>query len=68
MKMVLHIVILNLKILSCLMAYVNCVILDGPLSAIRGEKRTVEHLTMQLHKFYKAKNTTCQSICGAWEF
>lgn len=65
MKGLLHIEILNLKILSFLhKELLNFVTLDGRLSSKPPEKLTVEHLIMPLLKFYNEKIMICQLMYG----
>lgn len=64
MKMGLFIVILSLKILLCLVEFVNCVILVGLLFVKIGGKLIVGLLIMLHLRFWKERNMTYQLIYG----
>jgi hypothetical protein len=61
----LFIVILSLKILLCLVEFVNCVILVGLLFVKIGGKLIVGLLIMLHLRFWKERNTIYQLIYGA---
>jgi hypothetical protein len=50
------------------MEFANYVISAGQPFVMREERLTAAPLIMQLHKSLGEKNTTCQSIFGAWAF